>query len=57
MDISKDELLRVIDEVRKEICDRELDAFTYECHNGSRFSNNYEVNEYGNTRFKIEITT
>jgi len=57
MSISKDELLRVIDEVRKEVYDRELDAFTYECHNGDRFSNNYEITEYGNTRFKIEITT
>jgi len=56
MDISKDELLRVIDEMRKEVCDRELDAFTYECHNGDRFSNNYEITEYGNTCFKFEIT-
>jgi len=54
--ISKNELLRVIDEMRKEVCDRELDAFTYECHNGDRFSNNYEVNENGSTRFKFEIT-
>ena len=56
MDISKDELLRVIDEVRKEVCDKELTALTYECHNGSRFSNNYEITEFGNTRFKFEIT-
>ena len=57
MSISKDELLRVIDEVRKEICDRELDAFTYECHNGDRFSNNYEINESDDSiRFKFEIT-
>ena len=57
MDISKDELLRVIDKVRQEVCDRELDALTYECHNGDRFSNNYEITEYdGSTRFKIEIT-
>ena len=57
MDISKDELLRVIDEVRQEVCDKELAVLTYECHNGDRFSNNYEITEYGNTRFKIEITT
>ena len=56
MSISKDELLRVIDEVRQEVCDRELDVFTYECHNGDRFSNNYEITEFGNTRFKFEIT-
>jgi len=56
MKISKNELLKILDEVRQEICDRELDAFTYECHNGSRFSTNYEINEYGNTRFKFEIT-
>jgi len=55
--ISKKDLLRVIDEVRQEVCDRELTALTYECHNGSRFSNNYEINEYdGSTRFKFEIT-
>jgi len=56
MDISKDELLRVIDEVRQEVCDKELTVLTYECHNGSRFSNNYEITEFGNTRFKFEIT-
>jgi len=57
MDISKDELLRVIDEVRQEVCDRELTALTYECHNGDRFSNNYEVNESDDSiRFKFEIT-
>ena len=57
MSISKDELLRVIDKVRQEVCDREFKTLTYECHNGDRFSNNYEVNENGSTRFKIEITT
>jgi len=56
MDISKDELLRVIDEVRQEVCDKEFSVLTYECHNGDRFSNNYEITEYGNTRFKFEIT-
>ena len=56
MKISKKDLLKILDEVRQEICDKELTTFTYECHNGDRFSNNYEVNEYGNTRFKIEIT-
>ena len=55
--ISKKDLLRVIDEVRQEVCDKELAVLTYECHNGDRFSNNYEVNENGSTRFKIEITT
>ena len=54
--ISKRDLLRVIDEVRQEVCDKKLTALTYECHNGDRFSNNYEINEYGNTRFKFEIT-
>jgi len=54
--ISKNELLRVIDEVRQEVCDKELTVLTYECHNGDRFSNNYEITEYGNTRFKFEIT-
>jgi len=57
MDISKNELLRVIDEVRQEICDKEFKTLTYECHNGDRFSNNYEVNENGSIRFKFEITT
>jgi len=56
MSISKDELLRVIDEVRQDVCDKEFSVLTYECHNGDRFSNNYEITEYGNTRFKIEIT-
>jgi len=56
MSISKDELLKILDEVRQEVCDRELTALTYECHNGDRFSNNYEITEYGNTRFKFEIT-
>ena len=56
--ISKDDLLRVIDEVRQEVCDRELTVLTYECHNGSRFSTNYEVNESDDSiRFKFEITT
>ena len=57
MDISKDELLRVIDEVRQEVCDKEFKTLTYECHNGDRFSNNYEIKEYnGSMRFKFEIT-
>jgi len=56
--ISKAELLKIIDEVRQEVCDRELTAFKYECHNGCRVSNNYEVNEYdGSNCFKFEITT
>ena len=58
MKISKNELLKILDEVRQEICDRELAAFTYECYNGSRFSNNYEINESDDSiRFKFEITT
>ena len=57
MKISKNELLKILDEVRQEVCDRELDAFTYECHNGSRFSNNYEITESDDSiRFKFEIT-
>jgi len=55
--ISKRDLLRVIDEVRQEVCDKELKVLTYECHNGDRFSNNYEITEYnGSMRFKFEIT-
>jgi len=58
MKISKNELLKILDEVRQEVCNKELTALTYECHNGSRFSTNYEINESdGSTRFKIEITT
>ena len=57
MKISKKDLLKILDEVRKEICDRELTALTYECHNGDRFSNNYEINESDDSiRFKFEIT-
>jgi len=56
MSISKDELLKILDEVRQEVCDKELTVLTYECHNGDRFSNNYEITEFGNTRFKFEIT-
>jgi len=37
--LNTNELLKILDEVRQEICDKELTAFTYECHNGSRFSN------------------
>ena len=58
MDISKNELLKILDEVRQEVYDKEFKTLTYECHNGDRFSNNYEIAEYnGNTRFKFEITT
>ena len=57
MSISKDELLKILDEVRQEVCDKEFKTLTYECHNGDRFSNNYEITEYdGSTRFKFEIT-
>jgi len=55
MNISKDELLRVIDEVRQEVCDKDITALTYECHKGSRVSNNYEVNKNGSNIFKFEI--
>ena len=57
MSISKDELLKILDEVRQEVCDKEFKTLTYECHNGDRFSNNYEITEYnGSMRFKFEIT-
>ena len=55
MNISKDELLRVIDEVRQEVCDKDITALTYECHKGSRVSNNYEINKNGSNIFKFEI--
>jgi len=54
--LNTNELLRVIDEVRQEVCDRDLTAFTYECYKGSRVSNNYEVNKNGSNIFKFEIT-
>jgi len=55
MKISKKDLLKILDEVRQEVCDRELTATTYECHKGSRVSDNYEVNKNGGNIFKIEI--
>jgi len=56
--ISKTKLLKIIDEVRQKICDKELTALTYECYKGSNFSNNYEINECdGSNYFKFEITT
>jgi len=54
--LNTNELLKIIDEVRQEVCDRDLTATTYECHKGSRVSDNYEINKNGNTRFKFEIT-
>ena len=57
MKISKKDLLKILDEVRQEICDKELTTFTYECHKGSRVSDNYEVNENGSNIFKFEIKT
>jgi len=58
MSISKEELLKILDEVRQDVCDRDLTVFTYECQNGTRVSDNYEVNEYdGSNCFKFEITT
>jgi len=53
--LNTNELLKIIDEVRQEVCDRELTATTYECHKGSRVSDNYEVNKNGGNIFKIEI--
>ena len=53
--VNTNELLKIINEVRQEVCDRDLTATTYECHKGSRVSNNYEVNENGSNIFKIEI--
>jgi len=55
MDISKDELLRVIDEIRQEVYDKDITALTYECHKGSRVSKNYEINKNGSNIFKFEI--
>ena len=56
--LNTNELLKILDEVRQEVCDRELTATTYKCHKGSRVSNNYEINEYnGSNIFKIEIKT
>ena len=53
--LNTNELLKIIDEVRQEVCDRDLTALTYECHCGSRVSNNYEVNKNGSNIFKFEI--
>ena len=55
MDISKDELLKVLDEIRQEVYDKDLTGITYECHKGSRVSDNYEINENGINIFKFEI--
>jgi len=55
--LNTNELLKILDEVRQEVCDRELTATTYECHKGSRVSDNYEVNKNGSNIFKFEITT
>ena len=55
MDISKDELLKVLDEIRQEVYDKDLTGITYKCHKGSRVSNNYEVNKNGSNIFKINI--
>jgi len=53
--LNTNELLKIIDEVRQEVCDRDLTATTYECHKGSRVSDNYEINKNGSNIFKIEI--
>ena len=55
--LNTNELLKILDEVRQEVCDRELTATTYECHKGSRVSDNYEINKNGSNIFKFEITT
>jgi len=55
--VNTNELLKILDEVRQEVYDRELTATTYECHKGSRVSDNYEVNKNGSNIFKIEIKT
>ena len=55
--VNTNELLKILDEVRQEVYDRELTATTYECHKGSRVSDNYEVNKNGSNIFKFEITT
>jgi len=55
--LNTNELLKILDEVRQEVCDRELTATTYECHKGSRVSDNYKVNKNGSNIFKFEITT
>ena len=55
--LNTNELLKILDEVRQEVCNRELTATTYECHKGSRVSNNYEINKNGSNIFKIEIKT
>ena len=53
--VNTNELLKILDEVRQEVYDRELTATTYECHKGSRVSDNYEINKNGSNIFKIEI--
>jgi len=56
--LNTNELLTILDEVRQEVCDRDLTATTYECHKGSSVSDNYEVKEYdGSNIFKFEIKT
>jgi len=55
--VNTNELLTILDEVRQEVCNRELTATTYECHKGSRVSDNYEIKENGSNIFKIEIKT
>jgi len=55
--LNTNELLKILDEVRQEVYDRDLTATTYKCHKGSRVSNNYEINESDDSiRFKFEIT-
>ena len=53
--VNTNKLLKILDEVRQEVCDRELTATTYECHKGSSVSDNYEINKNGGNIFKIEI--
>ena len=53
--VNTNELLKILDEIRQEVYDKDLTALTYECHKGSRVSNNYEIKENGSNIFKIEI--
>ena len=55
--LNTNELLKIIDEIRQEVYDRDLTATTYKCHKGSSVSDNYEVNENGSNIFKFEIKT
>jgi len=55
--LNTNELLKIIDEVRQEVYDKDLTAFSYECHKGSSVSDNYEIKENGSNIFKFNIKT